>query len=36
VVVSPSVVYIDLSIRLEFAYTNNQVEYESFCMGLSF
>jgi ribonuclease HI len=23
-------VYIDLSIRLEFACTNNQVEYESF------
>jgi ribonuclease HI len=29
VVVSPSGVYIDLSIRLEFACTNNQVEYES-------
>jgi hypothetical protein len=36
VVVSPSGVYIDLSIRLEFACTNNQVEYESFCMGFSF
>jgi hypothetical protein len=29
VVVSPSGVHIDLSIRLEFACTNNQVEYES-------
>jgi hypothetical protein len=36
VVVSPSGVYIDLSIRLEFACTNNQVEYESLLMGLSF
>jgi hypothetical protein len=29
-------VYIDLSIRLEFAYTNNQVEYESLLHGLEF
>jgi ribonuclease HI len=29
VVVSPSGVYIDLSIRLEFSFPNNQVEYES-------
>jgi ribonuclease HI len=36
VVVSPSCVYIDLSIRLEFACTNNQVEYESLLNGLEF
>jgi ribonuclease HI len=36
VVVSPSGVYIDLSIRLEFACTNNQVEYESLLHGLVF
>jgi ribonuclease HI len=36
VVVSPSVVYIDLSIKLEFASTNNQVEYESLLYGLEF
>jgi ribonuclease HI len=35
-VVSPSGVYIDLSIRLEFACTNNQVEYESLVHGLEF
>jgi ribonuclease HI len=29
-------VYIDLSIRLEFACTNNQVEYESFLRELEF
>jgi hypothetical protein len=29
VIISPSGVYIDLSVRLEFACTNNQVEYES-------
>jgi hypothetical protein len=29
-------VYIDLSIRLEFACTNNQVEYESLLYGLEF
>jgi ribonuclease HI len=31
---SPSGVYIDLSIRLEFACTNNQIEYESLLHGL--
>jgi ribonuclease HI len=36
VVVSPSGVYIDLSIRLEFAFTNDQVEYESLLHGLEF
>jgi ribonuclease HI len=36
VVVSSSVVYIDLSIRLDFACTNNQVEYESLLHGLEF
>jgi ribonuclease HI len=36
VVVSPSGAYIDLSIRLEFACTNNQVEYESLIYGLEF
>jgi ribonuclease HI len=36
VVVSPSGVYIDLSIRLEFACNNNQVEYESLLHGLEF
>jgi ribonuclease HI len=36
VVVFPSGVYIDLSIRLEFACTNNQVEYESLLHGLEF
>jgi hypothetical protein len=36
VVVSPSGVYIDLSNRLEFACTNNQVEYESLLHGLEF
>jgi ribonuclease HI len=36
VVVSPSDVYIDLSIRFEFACTNNQVEYESLLHGLEF
>jgi ribonuclease HI len=36
VVVSPHGVYIDLSIRLEFACTNNQVEYESLLHGLKF
>jgi ribonuclease HI len=35
-VVSPSGVYIDLSIRLEFAYTNNQVEYKSLLHGHEF
>jgi hypothetical protein len=36
VVVSPSAVYIELSIRLEFACTNNQVDYESLLHGLEF
>jgi hypothetical protein len=36
VVVSPSGMYIDLSIRLEFACTNNQVQYESLLHGLEF
>jgi ribonuclease HI len=36
VVVSPSGVYIDLSIRLEFACSNKQVEYESLLHGLEF
>jgi ribonuclease HI len=36
VVVSPSGVYIDLSIRLEFVCTNNQVVYESLLHGLEF
>jgi hypothetical protein len=36
VIISPSVVYIDLSIRLEFACTNNQVEYESLLYGLEY
>jgi ribonuclease HI len=36
VVVSLSGVYIDLSIRLEFPCTNNQVEYESLLHGLEF
>jgi ribonuclease HI len=36
VVVSPSGVYVDLSIRLEFACTNKQVKYESLLHGLEF
>jgi ribonuclease HI len=36
VVISPNGVYIDLSIRLEFACTNNQVEYKSLLHGLEF
>jgi hypothetical protein len=36
VVVSPSGVCIDLSFRLEFTCTNNQVEYESLLHGLEF
>jgi ribonuclease HI len=36
VVVSPIGVYIDLSIRLEFACTNNQVEYDSLLHRLEF
>jgi ribonuclease HI len=36
VVVSPSGMCVALSIRLEFACTNNQVEYESLLHGLEF
>jgi ribonuclease HI len=36
VMVSPSGVYIDLSIRLEFACTNNQVKYKSLLHGLEY
>jgi ribonuclease HI len=36
VVISPSGLYIDLSIILEFSCTNNQVEYESLLHGLEF
>jgi ribonuclease HI len=36
VIISPSGMYIDLSIRLEFACTNNQVEYESLLHGLEY
>jgi ribonuclease HI len=36
VIISPSGVYIDLSIRLEFACTNNQVEYVSLLHGLEY
>jgi ribonuclease HI len=36
VIISPSSVYIDLSIRLEFTCTNNQVEYESLLHGLEY
>jgi ribonuclease HI len=36
VIISPSDVYIDLSIRLEFSCTNNQVEYESLLHGLEY
>jgi ribonuclease HI len=36
VVVSPSGVYIDLSIILEISCTNNQVEYESLLHELEF
>jgi hypothetical protein len=36
VVVSPSGMYIDLPIRLEFACTHNQVECESLLHGLAF
>jgi ribonuclease HI len=36
VVISPRGMYIDLSIRLEFACTNNQVEYESLLHGLEY
>jgi hypothetical protein len=36
VIVSPSGVYIDLSIRLKFPRTNNQVEYETLLHELEF
>jgi ribonuclease HI len=36
VIISPSDVYIDLSIRLVFACTNNKVEYESLLPGLEY
>jgi hypothetical protein len=36
VIISPSGMYIDLSIRLEFACTNNHVEYESLLHGLEY
>jgi ribonuclease HI len=36
VIVSPSGVDIDLSVRLEFACTNNQVEYDSLLHGLEY
>jgi ribonuclease HI len=36
VIVSPNGAYIDLSIRLEFACTNNQVEYEALLHGIEY
>jgi ribonuclease HI len=36
VIVSPYGTYIDLSIRLEFACTNNQVEYEALMHGIEY
>jgi ribonuclease HI len=36
VIISPSGVCIDLSIRLEFTCTNKQVEYESLLQGLEY
>jgi ribonuclease HI len=36
VIISPSGMYIDLSLRLEFVCTNNQVEYESLLHGLEY
>jgi ribonuclease HI len=36
VIISPSAMYIFLSIRLEFACTNNQVEYKSLLHGLKY
>jgi ribonuclease HI len=36
VIISPSGMYIDLFIRLEFACTNNQVKYESLLHGLEY
>jgi ribonuclease HI len=34
--VSPNGAYIDLSIRLKFACTNNQVEYEALLHGIEY
>jgi ribonuclease HI len=36
VIVSPNGAYIDLSIRLEFSCTNNQVEYKSLLHGIEY
>jgi ribonuclease HI len=36
VIISPSSTYIDLSIRLEFACSNNLVEYESLLHELEY
>jgi ribonuclease HI len=36
VIIFPSGVYLDLSIRLEFACTNTQVEYESLLHGFDY
>jgi ribonuclease HI len=36
VIISPSGMYIDLPVRLEFSCTNNQVEYESLLHGLEY
>jgi ribonuclease HI len=36
VIMSPNGTYIDLSIRLEFACTNNQVEYEALLHGIEY
>jgi ribonuclease HI len=36
VIIFPSGLCIDLSIRLEFVCTNNQVEYESLLHGLEY
>jgi ribonuclease HI len=36
VIIFPSGMYIDLSIRLEFTCTNNQVKYESLLHGLEY
>jgi ribonuclease HI len=36
VIIFPSGVYLDLSIRLEFTCTNTQVEYESLLHGFDY
>jgi ribonuclease HI len=36
VIISSSGMYIDLSIRLEFACANNQVEYDALLHGLEY